>query len=361
MKVLGVVGARPNFVKLAPVMRALLERGADAFLVDTGQHFDPEMSQLFVAELGLPEPRVHLGVGALSPWSQAGRIVEGLGDVIASERPDWVIVPGDVNSSLAAAVAAGRASVPLAHLESGLRSFDWRRPEERSRIAVDHLADRLYLTERSAQENLRREGVPETRLRFVGNTMVDSLMASRARAAGRDPVSRLELSEHEDLILLTAHQPESVDQPEGLAALLDVAYHAVSRAPVVFPVHPRTRRRLEHFAFEKSFAEVERLHLLEPLGYLDFLALLQRARVVLTDSGGVQAETTALGVPCLTLRGVSEHSVTCSVGTNRVVGTEPLKVGAALDEVWQNPPRGSQPEGWDGRAGERVAEDLLRG
>jgi UDP-N-acetylglucosamine 2-epimerase (non-hydrolysing) len=361
MKLLGVVGARPNFVKMAPVMRALLERGADAFLVDTGQHFDPEMSQLFLTELGLPEPRVQLGVGALSPWSQAGRIVEGLGDVIASERPEWVLVPGDVNGSLAAAVAASRCGARLAHLESGLRSFDRRMPEERSRIAVDHLADRLFVTERGAQDNLRREGIPEARLRFVGNTMVDTLLASRPRAAARDPLARLLLPETEDFILLTLHQPESVDQPERLAALLDIAWHAVSRAPVVFPVHPRTRRRLAEFGLEQAFAEVERLHMLEPLGYLDFLALLLRARVVMTDSGGIQAETTALGVPCLTLRAASEHPVTCSVGTNRVVGSEPLKVGAALDEIWERPPTGARPEGWDGRAAERVADDLLKG
>jgi UDP-N-acetylglucosamine 2-epimerase (non-hydrolysing) len=360
MKLLGVVGARPNFVKVAPVLRALQERGADAFLVNTGQHFDPEMSEVFIGELGLPEPRVNLGVGALSPWSQAGRIVEGLGDVIQSERPDWVLVAGDVNSTLAAAVAARHSGARLAHLESGLRSFDRRTPEERNRIAVDHLADRLYVTERGAQENLRREGIPDARIRFVGNTLVDTLLASKELAARRDPVARLDLPD-EDFILLTMHQPETVDQPEGLGALLDVAWHAASRAPLVFPVHPRTRRRMAEFALEPAFAEIERLHLVEPLGYLDFLALLLRARVVMTDSGGIQAETTALGVPCLTLRAASEQPVTCSVGTNRVVGTEPLRIGRALDEIWARPPQGAQPEGWDGRAGERVAEDLLRG
>jgi len=360
MKLLGVVGARPNFVKMAPVIRALQERGADAFLVNTGQHFDPEMSEVFIDELGLPEPRVNLGVGALSPWSQAGRIVEGLGDVIASERPDWVLVPGDVNSTLAAAVAALRAEARLAHLEAGLRSFDRRMPEERNRIAVDHLADRLYVTERSAQENLRREGIPETRVRFVGNTMVDTLLASRELAARRDPVSRLDLPD-EDFILLTMHRPESVDSAEGLGALLDVVRHAVSRAPVVFPVHPRTRRRIGELGFESAFADVDRLFLVDPLGYLDFLALLLRARAVMTDSGGIQAETTALGVACLTLRAASEQPVTYSGGTNRVVGSEPLKVGRALDEIWERPPSGSRPEGWDGRAGERVALDLLEG
>lgn len=361
MKLLGVVGARPNFVKMAPVVRALQERGADAFLVHTGQHFDPEMSELFIGELGLPEPRVNLGVGALSPWSQAGRIVEGLGDVIASERPDWIIVPGDVNSSLAAAVAATRTETRLAHLEAGLRSFDRRMPEERNRTAVDHLADRLYVTEASAQENLRREGIPDARVRFVGNTMVDTLLASRELAARRDPRTRLELPDAEDFILLTMHRAETVDTAEGLGALLDIIWHAASRAPVVFPVHPRTRRRIAELALERAFADVERLYAVEPLGYLDFLALMLRARVVMTDSGGIQAETTALGVPCLTLRAASEQPVTCSVGTNRVVGTETLKVGRALEEIWERPPQGALPEGWDGRAGERVAEDLLRG
>lgn len=359
MKLLGVVGARPNFVKMAPVIRALQGRGADAFLVHTGQHFDTEMSEVFIGELGLPEPRVNLGVGQLSPWSQSGRIVEGLGDVIVSERPDWVIVPGDVNGTLAAAIAAVRTGSRLAHLESGLRSFDRRMPEELNRTAVDHLADRLYVTEKSGQENLRREGIPDTRVRFVGNTMVDTLLASKELAAHRDPIERLGLPDGEDFILLTMHRPDTVDTAEGLGALLDIVWHAASRGPVVFPMHPRTRRRIAELALGQAFEDVERLYPVEPLGYLDFLALMLRARVVMTDSGGIQEETTALGVPCLTLRASTERPITCSVGTNRIVGTEPLKVGKALDEVWERPPQGAQPEGWDGRAGERVAEDLL--
>lgn len=359
MKILGVVGARPNFVKMAPVIRALLERGADAFLVHTGQHFDPEMSEVFFGELGLPEPRVNLGVGALSPWSQAGRIAEGLGDVIVSERPAWVVVPGDVNSTLAAALAAVRTGSRLAHLESGLRSFDRRMSEELNRIAVDHLAERLYVTERSGQENLRREGISDSRVRVVGNTMVDTLFASRELAARRDPVARLPLSGSEDFVLLTMHRPETVDAPGGLAALLDIVWRAAEKAPVIFPVHPRTRRRIAECAMEKAFEDIARLHLVEPMGYLDFLALMLRARVVMTDSGGIQEETTALRVPCLTLREATERPVTCSVGTNRLVGTEPLRVGRALDEVWERPPAGALPEGWDGHAGERVADDLL--
>lgn len=359
MKLLGVVGARPNFVKMAPVVRALLERGADAYLVHTGQHFDKEMSEVFFGELGLPEPRINLGVGALSPWSQAGRIVEGLGDVIAAERPDVVIVPGDVNGTLAAALAAVRAGTRLAHLESGLRSFDRRMPEELNRIAVDHLADRLYVTEKSGQENLGREGIPEARVRFVGNTMVDTLLGSRELAAQRDPVERLGLPDQADFVLLTMHRPETVDSAEGLAALLDIVWHATSKGPVVFPVHPRTRRRIRELALDRAFLDVEGLFLVDPLGYLDFVALMEKARVVMTDSGGIQEETTALGVACLTLRAATERPVTCSVGTNRVVGTEPLEVGRALDQVWDDPPTGGQPEGWDGRAGERVADDLL--
>lgn len=361
MKVLGVVGARPNFVKMAPVVRALLERGADALLVHTGQHFDAEMSQVFFGELALPEPRVNLGVGALSPWSQAGRIVEGLGDVIAAERPDWVVVPGDVNGTLAAALAAVRSGTRLAHLEAGLRSFDRRMPEELNRIAVDHLSDRLYVTEKSGAENLGREGIPEARSRFVGNTMVDTLLRSRELAARRNPLARLAVPDGEDFVLLTMHRPETVDTAEGLGALVDILWKAASHGPVVFPVHPRTRRRILELGFERAFEDVERLCLVEPLGYLDFVALMQRARVVMTDSGGVQEETTALGVPCLTLRPATERPVTCSVGTNRVVGTEPLKVGRALDEVWERPPQGARPEGWDGRAAERVADDLLAG
>jgi UDP-N-acetylglucosamine 2-epimerase (non-hydrolysing) len=361
VKLLGVAGARPDYAKIAPVFRALHDLGATALLVDTGQHFDPEMSELFVAELGLPRPSLNLGVGGLSPWSQAGRIVEGLGDVIVSERPDVVLVTGDVNSALAAAVAALHGDARLAHLEAGLRSFDRRMPEERRRVALDHMADRLYVTERAGLENLRREGIPDARIRFVGNTLVDSVIAGKEQAARRDPLARLKLRGDEDFIVLTMHRPETVDSAQALGTLLDVAWHAASRAPVVFPVHPRTRQRMEELALAQAFTDVERLHLLEPLGYLDFLALLLRARVVMTDSGGVQAETTALGVPCLTLRPASEQPVTWQVGTNRVVGTAPLGVGQALDEVWRSPPRGATPEGWDGRAGERVALDLLQG
>jgi UDP-N-acetylglucosamine 2-epimerase (non-hydrolysing) len=359
MKILCVVGARPDFVRMAPVVRALAERGAEPQLVHTGQHFDAEMSQLFFDELGLPEPRTNLGVGALSPWSQAGRIAEGLGDVIVSERPDWVLVPGGVNGSLAAALGVVRTGSRLAHLESGLRSFDRRAPEELNRIAVDHLAERLFVSERSAVENLRREGIAETRTRFVGSTLIDTLLASRERAARRDPLARFALPDGEDFILFTAHRPETVDSAEGLGALLDIVWHAASRAPVVFPVHPRTRRRIDDHGMVRTFEGIERLHMLDPLGYLDFLALLLRTRLVMTDSGGVQEETTALRVPCLTLRAATERPATCSVGTNRVVGTEPLKVGRALDEVWERPPLGALPEGWDGHAGERMAEDLL--
>ena len=357
MKVLGVVSARPNFVKMAPVVRALAAQGVDAFLAHTGQHFDAEMSGVFFAELGLPAPRVNLGVGALLPWQQSGRIVEGLGNLIAEEKPDWVIVPGDVNGTLAAAVAAVRTGTRLAHLESGLRSFDRRMPEELNRIAVDHLADRLYVTEPSGGENLKREGVPDARVCFAGNTMIDTLDACRGRAEKRAPLSSLALDD--GYILLTMHRPDSVDSEPGQRRLLEIVRAASELAAVVFPVHPRTRRRMRELGTEAAFRESPRVFLIEPLGYLDFMAAMLRARVVMTDSGGIQEETTALGLACLTLRESTERPITCSVGTNRVVGTLPESVRKALRDVWSKPPIGTRPEGWDGRASARVVQDLL--
>ena len=357
MKVLGVVSARPNFVKMAPVVRALAARGVDAFLAHTGQHFDEEMSGIFFGELGLPAPRVNLGVGALTSWQQSGRVVEGLGDLIHAEKPDWVMVPGDVNGTLAAAVAAVRTGTRLAHLESGLRSFDRKMPEELNRIAVDHLSDRLYVTEPSGSENLKREGVAAERVFFAGNTMIDTLDACRGLAEKRAPFASLGL--RDGYILLTMHRPDTVDSELGQRRLLEIVRAASELGDVVFPVHPRTRRRMRELGLEAGFRETPRVFLGEPLGYVDFMAAMLHARVVMTDSGGIQEETTALGLPCLTLRDSTERPVTCSVGTNRLVGTVPENVRKALGEAWSEPPRGARPEGWDGRASERVVQDLL--
>ena len=354
--ILGIVGARPNFIKMAPVIDALRQRpGVRTLLVHTGQHLDPAMSDVIFQELGLPAPDLHLGVGTLSPWAQAARIIEACGDLIARERPDWVVVPGDVNSTLAGAVAAVRTGTRLAHLESGLRSFDRSMPEELNRIATDHLADRLYVTEPSGLRNLRREGIPDERIRSVGNTMVDTLRRSQPHAQAR----RVDIEPDGPFILMTVHRPHTVDNFAGLQRLCAILEQVIQTAPVVFPVHPRTRRRLHEHGLAENLERLPELRLVDPLGYLDFLALMLRARIVMTDSGGIQEETTALGVPCLTLRPNTERPITCEVGTNRVVGTDPAAVAAALREFWESPPQGQLPEGWDGQAAQRVADDLL--
>jgi len=359
MKILGIVGARPNFIKMTPVIAALKKySGVETLLVHTGQHFDQKMSDIFIEELQLPVPDVNLEVGKLKPWIQTAQIIKKLGDIISEKKPSWVIVPGDVNSTLASAVAAVRAGTKLAHLEAGLRSFDHTMPEELNRVATDHLADLLFVTEPSGLDNLKNEGVSEKRVRFVGNTMIDTLLKSRELARQRTIISNLGLKPGEPFILMTMHRPAIVDEAKGLHRLFRILKYATQKGKVAFPIHPRTRKRLIEFELAKLFEELPGLLLIEPLGYIDFLALLDRAKVVMTDSGGIQEETTVLGVTCLTLRDNTERPITCEIGTNRLVGTDPTMVNSALDEVWGNPPEGKIPDGWDGKASQRVA-DLL--
>ena len=361
MKILGIVGARPNFVKMAPVIAALQKHsGVETLLVHTGQHFDEIMSDIFFEELQLPVPDVNLGVGNLKPWTQTARIIEKLGNIISEKKPAWVLVPGDVNSTLAGAVAAVRAGSKLAHLESGLRSFDQTMPEELNRVATDHLADLLFVTEPSGLDNLKKEGVSERRVRFVGNTMIDTLIKSRELASQRTISSNLGLEPGEPFILMTMHRPAIVDEAEGLNRLFEILKYATKKGKVIFPIHPRTRKRLIEVELADSFEKLPELLLIEPLGYIDFLALLDRAQVVMTDSGGIQEETTVLGITCLTLRDNTERPITCEIGTNRLVGTDPPIVNSALDEVWGNPPEGRIPDGWDGKASQRVADLLTR-
>jgi UDP-N-acetylglucosamine 2-epimerase (non-hydrolysing) len=360
MKILGLVGTRPNFIKMAPVIAALREcSGVETLLVHTGQHFDRVMSDVFFEELKLPTPNIYLGIGHLSAWAQMGRIIESLGNIIAEEKPSWVIVPGDVNSTLAGAIAAIRVECSLAHLESGLRSFDRTMPEELNRIATDHLADLLFVTEPSGLINLKNEGLPESRVRFVGNTMIDTLLDSRELAERRTIGRFLGFEVGESFIVMTMHRPATVDNIVGLKRLFEILKHATTKGKVIFPIHPRTRKRLIEFGLDESFQSLPNLWLVEPLGYLDFLALLSRARVVMTDSGGIQEETTVLGTACLTLRDNTERPITCEMGTNHLVGTDPLSVNFGLDEVWDDPPKGTIPDGWDGKAARRVADCLL--
>lgn len=354
MKIVHVVGARPNFMKVAPTMDALssLER-VDQLLIHTGQHYDAELSDVFFEDLDLPEPDHFLGVGSGSHAEQTGRIMLALEPLLASEAPDAVLVAGDANSTMASALTAAKTDVPVVHLEAGLRSRDRSMPEEINRIVADHLADLLLTPSRDADENLISEGVVSERIRFVGNTMIDSLLLHEPKAR-RLAVARTDY-DVEDYLLVTLHRPSLVDDLTRLGEVLAVLDEIAIERPVLFPVHPRTRKNLRRQGWHPS-----RVRLLDPQPYLRFLSLEIDAAAVLTDSGGIQEETTVLGVPCFTLRSTTERPVTVSEGTNRVLGvgrTALAALEAALHQPLTRHP--CMPEGWDGRAAVRVAEAIL--
>jgi UDP-N-acetylglucosamine 2-epimerase (non-hydrolysing) len=352
MRLLHAVGTRPNFVKMAPVIAAARQRfGEDAnVVVHTGQHYDRAMSDVFFEELGVGEPQHLLGVGSGSHGEQAARVLERLEPVLREEDPDLVLVPGDVNSTLAAALCAARCGVPVAHVESGLRSFDREMPEEINRIATDHLSELCFLHSEEAIENLRNEGVPDDRARFVGNTMIDTLVALEDRFRARRAAAALGL-EPGTYLLVTLHRPALVDGPllsDAMDRLADVA----PELPVVFPVHPRTRKRLRELGWR---GDEPGIHLSEPVGYLDFLSLEADAAAVLTDSGGIQEETTFLGVPCFTLRDNTERPVTVRAGTNTLLGLDPARIAEIPGLLGTAPASPQRPDFWDGHAAERVA------
>lgn len=354
--VLSVVGARPNFMKIAPVMRALEARGARQLLVHTGQHYDARMSQVFFDELALPEPDIYLGVGSDTHARQTARLLVDFEEVLREHRPDLVVVAGDVNSTLAAALTAAKEGVPTAHVEAGLRSFDRAMPEEINRIVTDHLSDLLFTTEESGNRHLAHEGIAAEKVHFVGNCMVDSLLEHRRRALETEPWNAFSLPP-DGYGLVTLHRPSNVDDPATLARLLRLLGELAEGLPLLFPVHPRTRARIE----ASGVAVPSALVLCEALPYLSFLGLMARARLVLTDSGGIQEETTALDIPCLTLRENTERPVTVDLGSNRLVGTDEAAIRGGFDEIlrgaWK---RATRPPLWDGRAGERIAEIVIR-
>jgi len=354
MRLVHVLGTRPNLVKMAPVIAATRERfGAEgSVIVHTGQHYDRAMSEVFFEELGVPAPDHALAVGSGSHAEQTARVLERLEPVLRAECPDLVLVPGDVNSTLAAALCAARLGIAVAHVESGLRSFDRTMPEEVNRVVTDHLAELLFLHSPEAEENLGAEGIPERRRRFVGNTMIDTLVALEDRFRARGAARGLGL-EPGGYLLVTLHRPALVDGPllaDAVAALREVA----RALPVVFPVHPRTRKML-------AGADLAGIELVDPLGYLDFLSLEAEAAAVLTDSGGVQEETTFLGVPCFTLRDNTERPVTVRAGTNTLLGLDPGRI-AEIPALLASRRGGrpEPPERWDGEAAGRVA-DVLAG
>lgn len=358
MRVLAVVGARPNFVKIAPIMAELAEHPYIATtLVHTGQHYDAQMSDAFFANLEIPRPDVNLKVQSGGAITQIAEIMTRIEPVIERARPDVVVVVGDVNSTVAATLAAVKVGRPVAHVEAGLRSFDRTMPEEVNRVLTDAVSDLLFTTEPAAEENLRREGVDPAKIHFVGNVMIDTLFRYRERARESTVLDRLGLAPS-GYAVLTLHRPSNVDDEGTLGLLLSAIARIQAEIPVVFPVHPRTRRRLE--ALAAVLPPMPGVRLADPMPYLDFVQLMGEARCVLTDSGGIQEEATALGIPCLTLRHNTERPVTVSRGTNRIVGTDPDVIYQSWRDVAERRwPEGSLPELWDGKAAARIVRILL--
>ena len=352
MHIVHIAGARPNFPKLAPVHRAMRDAGWRQTIVHTGQHYDEAMSGAFFDDLGIPEPEVNLEVGSASHAVQTARIMVRFEPVLSAQKPDWVLVYGDVNSTVAAALVASKLGVRVAHVEAGLRSYDRTMPEEINRIVTDRLANLLLTPSRDAGETLRAEGEPEEEIEFVGNVMIDTLL--RALPAARASGFRASLALPNDPIVVTLHRPSNVDDPTRLREVAAALSGLAETRPVIFPVHPRTRQRLD-----SAGISVGRAQLLDPINYLAMLDLVQGAYAVVTDSGGLQEETTALGVACFTLRPNTERPITVTEGTNTLV-PNPTELLAHVNALSNGRRQGRIPDGWDGRAAERIVEALAK-
>jgi UDP-N-acetylglucosamine 2-epimerase (non-hydrolysing) len=359
LRMMLVAGARPNFMKVAPIWHEVRKReGVSAVVVHTGQHYDANMSDVFFVELGLPKPDEFLGVGSGTHAEQTAKVMLAFEPVLQKYEPDVVVVVGDVNSTLACALVAVKMGIRVAHVEAGLRSGDRNMPEEINRIATDAISDYLFTSSKDADANLLREGIPAERIFFVGNVMVDTLLAHKEQAFRRSVIlQQLGLTEG-GYAVMTLHRPSNVDNEGALERMVDILLATQQCLPVVLPLHPRTRARLKG---RVKHLEEAGVILTEPLGYLDFVRLMSTARVVLTDSGGIQEETTVLGVPCLTLRENTERPVTLTQGTNHLAGTCPEKVLSVLDRILHGETRQQYtvPEGWDGYAAQRVVERLV--
>jgi len=359
MRVAVVVGARPNFMKAAPLIREFRARGRfETLLVHTGQHYDENMSRVFFDDLGLPSPDIHLGVGSGTHAAQTAKIMVAFEDVVAREKPDLIIVVGDVNSTLACSIVGAKLLVPVAHVEAGLRSFDLTMPEEINRMVTDILSRYCFTTSPEAATNLAREGVGPERIFFVGNIMIDSLL-SYIDAAERSSVLDTLGVAPGSYVLVTLHRPSNVDDPAVFGGIVAALAELSEALPVVFPVHPRTRKMIESSGGAGELPHG--LRLIEPLGYLDFIKAERHARIVVTDSGGIQEETTVLGVPCMTIRDNTERPITIEVGTNRLVGREPTRLLAVAREILGGPaPVRGIPPLWDGKTAGRIADVLER-
>ncbi len=360
LKILNIVGARPNFMKIAPIVREMRRRSGEflPLIVHTGQHYDAAMSDSFFVDLGIPKPDFHLEVGSASHAVQTARIMMAFEPIVLEEKPDWVLVVGDVNSTIACALVCAKLGIKVAHVEAGLRSRDRTMPEEINRILTDSISDLLLTTSEDADENLKQEGVADDKIKFVGNVMIDSLFYNLEKSLISKTRENLELNE-KDYAVLTLHRPSNVDEREVFSGLLDALCSISERLPIIFPVHPRTNANIEKFDFAERVAN-SNIRLIEPLGYLDFMNLYSGAKLVLTDSGGLQEETTALSIPCLTLRENTERPITIELGTNQLVGTNPDKIKQAAYSILENTltKDAKIPPLWDGHAAERICDAL---
>jgi UDP-N-acetylglucosamine 2-epimerase (non-hydrolysing) len=361
IKILNVVGARPNFMKIAPIQKRMVEQGGfEPILVHTGQHYDEKMSKYFFNDLELPEPDMYLGVGSGTHAEQTAKIMIEFEKVILQTKPDWVLVVGDVNSTIACSLVASKLHVPVIHVEAGLRSFDRTMPEEINRILTDAISDLLFITEKSGIDNLIKEGISEKKIHFVGNVMIDSLVLNMKKAEKSTILENLGIQK-EEYGLITLHRPSNVDDPENLKKIFSIFYKIQKEIPLVFPMHPRTRNNLKKFGLDEQLKGMRNLKVTEPLGYLEFLKLQQNARVIFTDSGGIQEESTFMKIPCLTLRKNTERPITVQLGTNELVGLDEDKIltyfGKIMDGNWK---KGTIPPLWDGRAANRIVEIIAK-
>ena len=356
MKIITIAGARPNFIKIAPLCRAFNKR-KDRFehlICHTGQHFDRNMSKIFFEQLEMPEPDFNLGVGGGTHADQTARIMIEFEKIMGLHKPDLILVPGDVNSTLACSVVASKLGIKIGHVEAGLRSFDRGMPEEINRIVTDVLSDYLFISEEAGLTNLRQEGLAEDKLHFVGNVMIDSLVHFLPTIEQSDILEKLNLTAGQ-YTLMTFHRPSNVDTRSSLTQLVDMLNRLTGKTKLVFPVHPRTRKNLEKFDLMSKFSE--EILTLDPIGYIDFLALTRSANLLITDSGGIQEETTFLGVQCITVRDNTERPITVSVGTNHLIGTDLTNVEEAAEQILSgNKKDGRIPEFWDGQTANRIVE-----
>ncbi|MBX7150657.1 UDP-N-acetylglucosamine 2-epimerase (non-hydrolyzing) [bacterium] len=361
LKLLCVAGARPNFMKIAPILREMKKHPSlQPKLVHTGQHYDNKMSDIFFKELQIPEPDIHLNVGSGTHAEQTAEIMKRFETVVLQEKPDWVVVLGDINSTLACSVTASKLHVPVAHVEAGLRSSDRSMPEEINRLVTDAIAEVLFTTEKSGNENLLKEGKSEKQIYFTGNVMIDSLVFAQPQISQSQTAANLKLSE-KSYCITTLHRPSNVDNLKSLSKIFEILHAIQLKLPVVFPIHPRTRKMIETFGLTDKVAKMKNLKLMDPVGYFDFVGLTAYAKMAITDSGGLQEETTYLGIPCLTMRENTERPITIEVGTNTLVGLDEPLIHKKVDEVLNGTyKKGNIPELWDGRAAERITNVFIK-